>query len=325
MNEIPQNLYQMRLGQNNNLIQSQPNLFSLPLNLNQIMNNNQNLQNQLLPLLYPDQFLCQNPLFLLQRLLLIPQANQINYLNQLLLEQNLQNPNDILVNNNINNINNIYNNLLNNPQLNNINGNNSTYILNNKNIINEQVQNKPKENNVIINNQPNKKFFITHENNSNLINSQNQNINNINNINIINEKLTPENNKIHFNLLKNESINNNINNNIKPNIKPEEIKETKGKFSLFTISNINTNNNSANDNNNHQLDKSKLIQPIIKIPNNKNEKEPNKNLFNLQHLEEKDDKDKIKYYRCSFKECNKVFQKQSNLKDHIRTHTGEKP
>ena len=202
MNEIPQNLYQMRLGQNNNLIQSQPNLFSLPLNLNQIMNNNQNLQNQLLPLLYPDQFLCQNPLFLLQRLLLIPQANQINYLNQLLLEQNLQNPNDILVNNNINNINNIYNNLLNNPQLNNINGNNSTYILNNKNIINDQEQNKPKENNVLINNQQGKKFLIKHEdNNSNLINpiNQNQNLTNNtinNNINIINDKLKSENNKI---------------------------------------------------------------------------------------------------------------------------------
>ena len=130
----------------------------------------------------------------------------------------------------------------------------------------------------------------------------------------------------------NNSINNNINNNInlKPNIKPTENKDTKGKFSLFTISNINTTSNEINNNNINKTetqDKSKLIQPLIKNQNNpnNNEKDLNKNLFNLQHLEEKDDKEKIKYYRCSFKQCNKVFQKQSNLKDHIRTHTGEKP
>ena len=127
-------------------------------------------------------------------------------------------------------------------------------------------------------------------------------------------------------------MNNNINNNINlnPNIKPIENKGTKGKFSLFTISNINATSNEINNNTINKTetqDKSKIIQPLIKNQNNpnNNEKDLNKNLFNLQHLEEKDDKEKIKYYRCSFKECNKVFQKQSNLKDHIRTHTGEKP
>ena len=326
LNNINQNLYQIPEIKNNNAFPPQPNQLNLPLNINQIIPNNQNLQNQLIPLLFPDQFLCQNQLYLLPRLVIVPQQNQINYLNQLIMEQNLRNSNNLMNINSLNNINNIYNNLLNIQQLNNLNENILSNVLSKNN---EQIKEKEKQETV--NNQPGKRFFITHEdNNQDKLNKIKKDIN------IINEKLIPENNNIYLPQVKNYST---INSNQLINIKPEENKETKSKFSLFITSNI----NNLNTNLNSEINlKQKLSPPLIKFQLDNGQKklkeenniesngnrintETNKCLFNLQHLEEKQEKEKIKYYRCSFKECNKVFLKQSNLKDHIRTHTGEKP
>ena len=52
--------------------------------------------------------------------------------------------------------------------------------------------------------------------------------------------------------------------------------------------------------------------PIIKFNNN-----------NIQKIDLKNVKNK--YYRCSYKDCNKVFLKQSNLKDHIRAAPAKNP
>ena len=323
-NDLSNNIYPIPDLKNINSIPIQQNQLNLPLNINQIIPNN---QNQILPLLFPDQFLCQNQLYLLPRLLVVPQPNQMDYINQLIMEQNLRNSNNMM---NINNINNIYNNLLNIQQLNNLNENILNNILNKSN-----EQNKEKEKTEISNTQQGKKFFITHEEtNVEKLNKMK------NDINTFNEKLTPENNNIYLPQLKNTQIINTINNNQNLNLKLEENNYPKSKFSLFTTSSQPNINSNLTSEVNTLLNKSKPKFQLQNVNQSKSSQEnntelnpnlvrpnpeTNKCLFNLQHLEEKQEKEKVKYYRCSFKECNKVFLKQSNLKDHIRTHTGEKP
>ena len=324
LNDLSNNLYPIPDIKNTNPIPIQQNQLNIPLNINQIIPNN---QNQILPLLFPDQFLCQNQLYLLPRLLVVPQPNQMDYINQLIMEQNLRNSNNIM---NVNNINNIYNNLLNIQQLNNLNENILNNILNKSN-----EQNKEKEKTEISNTQQGKKFFITHEEtNAEKLNKMK------NDINTFNEKLTPENNNIYLPQLKNTQIINTINNNQNLNLKLEENNYPKSKFSLFTTSSQPNINSNLTSEVNTLLNKSKPKFQLQNVNQSKSSQEnntelnpnlvrpnpeTNKCLFNLQHLEEKQEKEKVKYYRCSFKECNKVFLKQSNLKDHIRTHTGEKP
>ena len=141
------------------------------------------------------------------------------------------------------------------------------------------------------------------------------------------------------NINKNKQITKKASNN-------EEKKKTEN-TTIPHISNIIDDNSNANDKTKKELNENKEVENNqnkddelknnsennnIEITNNKipeiNEQTDNNTLSNINkdsNQSPKEAKPKIKYYRCTFKDCNKVFPKECNLKDHIRTHTGEKP
>ena len=290
-NAIYQNYYLMPVIANDPInFPSRTNQFPIPLSINSFIPPN-TLQYPVMPLMLPEQLLYSNQPSFLPRLLYTQQTNQ------LMMYQNISNGNKIIDNDNS---------LMNSQKLNakeNVPENN----FDNNNLLNKIENNDTKDKKDINNLMP-KKLFITHDTNK-LYKK------NIANIDFEKNKIS-ENNNINLNLLnKNKEIINNcleINNLLTINEKNNDAKESKIKLSLFTTSNKELNSSNINssinlksfnnlDNNNILLNNNlnnEQIQSINSLNNkdfnNLNYEINNKDLFNLQQNDLKNDK--IKYF-----------------------------
>ena len=179
---------------------TQQNQTPMPLSIGYNYYSPQNSQNPLLNFLFSNQFLYINPLNISQRILIPPQQNMLNELNQLILSQKLLNENIF------NNSRQLNEQIINDNNKENMHENNIYNNNYNKNTKDSDIEKGIKEDYITNYNQQLNKFETIQENN--------KLENKINFLYIGDDKnKISENNNIDFNILNNKNINDIINKN----------------------------------------------------------------------------------------------------------------